>query len=76
MDVGGQCLLISFQPENHFRILERIGPVRFHDIILATEIYSQFDIKTLGVAIHTIRIYCTIWKLSTRVKDRKMFLYT
>lgn len=55
MDVGGQCLLISFQPENHFRTLERIGPMKFHDITLATEIYSQFDIKTLDVAIHTIK---------------------
>lgn len=55
MDVGGQCLLISFQPENHFHILERIGPVRFHNITLATEIHSQFDIKTRGVAIHTIK---------------------
>lgn len=55
MDVGGQCLLISFQPENHSHILERIGPVRFHDITLATEIHSQFDIKILGMAIYTIK---------------------
>lgn len=55
MDVGGQCLLISFQPENHFRAPERIGPTKFHNITLATEISSQFDIKTLGVAIHTIK---------------------
>ena len=55
MDVEGQCLLISFQPENHFRAPERIGPMKFHDITLATEISSQFDIKTLGVAMHTIK---------------------
>lgn len=55
MDVGGQCLLISFQPENHFHAPERIGPMKFHDITLATEIPSQFDIKALEVAIHTIK---------------------
>lgn len=46
MDVGGQCLLISFQPENHFHAPERIGPMKFHDITLAIEIPLQCDIKT------------------------------
>lgn len=55
MDVGGQCLLISFQPGNRFRAPERTGPMRFHDITLATEISSQCDIKTVGVAMHTIK---------------------
>lgn len=55
MDVGGQCLLISFRPGNHFRAPERIGPMKFHDITLVTEIPSQCNIKTLGVATHTIK---------------------
>lgn len=73
MDDGGQCLLISFQPENHFHAPERTGPTKFHDIILITEISSQFDVKTLGVSMHTI---IHIWKLNNITEERSLLLET
>ena len=67
---GGQCLLISSQPENHFCALERTNPREFHDIILATEITLKREIKTPGVAKHTVIL---VWKLSNTAKERGLF---
>lgn len=76
MNVKGQCLLISFQPENHFHAPKRTGPIKFQNITLATEMSSYFDIKnTLCAYAYTQETYCTSLEAQTS-KDRRLLIYT